>query len=384
VRVIHTSDWHIGRSFERLSLEDDQRAFGAWLAEAVVEHRVDVVVIAGDLFDRAAPSGEAVACFVDLLEDLRRTGVALVAIPGNHDSATRLSLAGAFSQGAELYLETEEVDYPEPFVLERAGLRVGVLAVPFRDPLIARAPRPDAAGRPRTRTHEHVLADALEVGRERLAHLEVDATLCVAHAFVATAEVSDSERHPIGGADVVSASCFDGFSYVALGHLHRPQWIARPSLAYSGSPLPYSFSEAHRKSVRLVEFSTDGTVEVTEIPIPVGRAVVTLTGTLADLLEDPNYERYRDCFVAARLSDAGYLERPLERLQERFPFAVKVGYDRAGIDLSSPEFLAAASDRDPAVVIKAFLGNAESGELDPAVDELVTELLGRSERELDQ
>jgi len=154
-------------------------------------------------------------------------------------------------------------------------------------------------------------------------------SIAVAHAYVSGAGLSDSERTlAIGGADQVDPAVLGGFDYVALGHLHRPQRIGgSDTVAYSGSPLPYSFSEDHPKSVRRIDVVDGRITEVATVPIPVGRAVVTLTGTLEDLLTRPDHERFTGHWVAARLSDDTVQTQPMERLRARFPHAVSLRYD---------------------------------------------------------
>lgn len=332
MRILHTSDWHIGRRFERESLEDDQRAFLAWLAEVVAAERVDLVLVAGDVYDRSQPAEEAVALLDAGLDALRAAGAQVVLVPGNHDSARRLGFGAGRQALGGVHVFADDQHPPVPWVFARGDERVAVVAVPFLDPYGVPAPRPAPDGTPRARTHEHVLADALEAGRARLDPDDPVPTLCVAHAYVSGAEESDSERSlSVGGTDRVDASVLAGFDYVALGHLHRPQRIGGDdALAYSGSPLPYSFSEDHPKSVRLLEFDRHGLIDVRTLPVPVGRPVVTLTGTLDELLTDAAHDRWLGHWVAARLTDTTVRTQPMERLRARFPHAVSLRYVPAG------------------------------------------------------
>jgi exonuclease SbcD len=171
--------------------------------------------------------------------------------------------------------------------------------------------------------------DAIAAGRAQLEGLGSVPTIAVAHAFVTGSTVSDSERLlAVGGADAVNPEIFDGFTYVALGHLHRPQLIGgRVDVAYSGSPLPYSFSEDHPKSIRLLEMSSGGLESLEELPIPVGRPVCTLTGTLTDLLNNAAHHQYRNHWVAVKLTDDIAQAQPMDRLRACFPHIVSVRYD---------------------------------------------------------
>ncbi len=328
MRIIHTSDWHLGRRFERESLEDDQRAFLGWLTTLVEERQVDLVVVAGDVYDRSLPAEDAVTLLDRGLDGLRAAGAEVVLIPGNHDSARRLGFGAGRQALGGVHVFADDRHPPVPHVFAAGDERVALVAVPFLDPHVAPgATSDDTALRPAT--HQSVLAAALDAGREGLGALDRIPSIAVVHAFVSGAGLSDSERTlAIGGADQVDPAVLDGFDYVALGHLHRPQRIGgSEAVAYSGSPLPYSFSEAHPKSVRLLEVDGGRLAGVTTVPVPVGRKVVTLTGPLEGLLTDPAHERYTDHWVAARLTDDTVQTQPMERLRARFPHAASLRYD---------------------------------------------------------
>ncbi len=332
MRILHTSDWHIGRRFERESLEADQRAFLHWLADVVAGERVDLVLVAGDVYDRSQPAEDAVALLDEGLDGLRATGAQVALIPGNHDSARRLGFGAGRQALGGVHVFADDQRPPVPWVFAIRDERVAILAVPFLDPYGVPAPRQAPDGSPRSRTHEHVLVDAVESGRGLLDPDDPVPTICVAHAYVSGAEESDSERSlSVGGTDRVDPSVLAGFDYVALGHLHRPQRIGGDdAFAYSGSPLPYSFSEDQPKSVRLLEFDARGLTGVRTLPVPVGRPVVTITGTLDELLTDASHDRWLGHWVAARLTDETVRTQPMERLRERFPHAVNLRYVPSG------------------------------------------------------
>ncbi len=328
MRILHTSDWHLGRRFEQEPLEGDQRAALEWLAGLVAGEGVDLVVVAGDVYDRALPAEEAVTLLDDALDALTGRGATVVLVPGNHDSARRLGFGARRQALGGVHVFAGAGDAPEPWVFQAGGERVAVVAVPYLDPLTAPVPAPDADGSPRARTHQHVLEDALAARRAGLVGLGSVPVVAVAHAFVAGGTTSGSEKLlAVGGADAVDPGVFVGFDYVALGHLHRPQVVGGDDrVAYSGSLLPYSFSEDHAKSVRLVDLSGGAVVDVVEVPVPVGRPVVTLEGRLDELLGDGGYEPFVGHWVAARLTDDTVQVQPMERLRRRFPHAVSVRY----------------------------------------------------------
>jgi DNA repair protein SbcD/Mre11 len=368
VRILHTSDWHIGRRFEHESLEADQRAFLDWLAAQVGELAVDLVIVAGDVYDRSMPAEDAVALLDHGLEAVRSAGATVAVISGNHDSARRLGFGARRQALGGVHVFADDRNPPAPWIFRAGGEEVAVVAVPYLDPLTVPAPLPADDGIVRPRTHEHVLADALCAGRAALGAFGSVPSVAVAHATVAGASTSESERTlAIGGADAVGAGLFEGFDYVALGHLHRPQVVAGSDrIAYSGSPLPYSFSETGPKSVRLVEVGGAVVSSVREVPVPVGRPVTTLEATLDRLLSDPGYDRFLDHWVAACLTDQATQVQPLERLRRRFPHAVSVRYARprqawAGAG-AAPVALAGRSTEEVVVDFLAELwGNPPEG-----------------------
>ncbi|HVC14919.1 MAG TPA: exonuclease SbcCD subunit D [Acidimicrobiales bacterium] len=390
MRLLHTSDWHIGRRFEREPLDDDQRAFLSWLSTQVEELGVDLVVVAGDVYDRSLPAEEAVALLDEGLERLRAAGATVAMIPGNHDSAKRLGFGARRQALGGVHVFADEVGAPEPWLFESGGEAVAVVAVPYLDPLVAPAPRPAPDGSVRPRTHEHVLRDVVGAGREALERYPGVPSVAVAHAFVAGTSPSDSEKLlAIGGTDLVDASVFGGFDYVALGHLHRPQRVAGDErLAYSGSPLAYSFSESHQKSVRLVEVTGGQVAGVTTLPVPVGRPVATIEGTLESLLGDPAHDHVVEHWIAARLTDDTVQVQALERLRTRFRHAVSVRYaapadaGRPGGPWRGRSAGGSLSARAVGDTVLAFLGEVAGRPPDPWVRALVDEALAASAPEL--
>lgn len=326
MRVLHTSDWHIGRKFERESLEADQQQFLQWLAITVQEQRIDLVVIAGDIYDRSMPSEDAVELLDEGLELLRAAKVTVALISGNHDSATRIGFGARRQAAGGVHVFSKTQSSPEPWLFTKDDEKLIVLGIPFLDPYAVPAPRPNEKGEIRARTHENVLADAIADGREAIAELGALPTLVMAHTFVRGSTSSESEKQlSIGGSDAVPSNLFDGFDYVALGHLHRPQKIdGKDCIAYSGSPLPYSYSEDHEKSVRIVTFENGTLTSVEIVSIPVGRPVITLTDTLENLLSSSEYDRYEDHWIAVRLTDAVPQVQPMDRLRIRFPFVTTI------------------------------------------------------------
>jgi DNA repair protein SbcD/Mre11 len=360
MKIIHTSDWHIGRTFEHESLEGFQRDFLRWLAGRVADHRVDLVVVAGDLYDRSVPSVEAVDLLDRGIDGLRAAGAQVALISGNHDSAARLGFGARRQALGGVHVFTDDMLAPTPQLLTIGGEEIVLLPVPFLDPPTVGLPAPGPDGRARARTHGHVLADAFDAGRDALSDYPGVPTVAVAHAFVQGGTPSDSEKQlTIGGADVVDASVFRGFDYVALGHLHRPQVVGGDDrVAYSGSPLPYSFSEIAPKSVRLLVTGDAGIESVENLPVPVGRPATTVTGSLSELLESPAFDGLDDHWIRAELTDEVVKVMPKESLRRRFPHIVTLHYvNRRGGPATGAVLAGRREVRDPGEVARAFVAD---------------------------
>ena len=270
MRFLHTSDWHLGRSLHRADLREAQAAFLDHLVQTARSERVDAVLVAGDVYDRAIPPLDAVALCEDALARLRAAGARVILISGNHDSARRLGVNAALIDPSGVHLRTRQAALADPVILDDEHGEVAVYGVPYLEPALGPGePGADAGGG--TRSHANVLRDALGLIRADAAVRGADRTVVLAHAWVANGrddaeraesarrQASDSERDiAVGGIGYVPAALFDGFSYAALGHLHGRQVLA-DHLRYCGSPLPYSFSERdHAKGSWLAEVGAGG------------------------------------------------------------------------------------------------------------------------------
>ncbi|MBJ6612232.1 MULTISPECIES: exonuclease SbcCD subunit D [unclassified Streptomyces] len=324
MRFLHTSDWHLGRSFHRAGMLGAQAEFIGHLVSTVREREVDAVVVSGDVYDRAVPPLSAVELFDDALHRLAGLGVPTVMISGNHDSARRLGVGAGLMGRAGIHLRTEPSACGTPVLLPDAHGDVAFYGLPYLEPALVR----DEFGVDRT-GHETVLAAAMERVRADLAARPAGTrSVVLAHAFVTGGEPSDSERDiAVGGVASVPAAVFEGVDYVALGHLHGCQTLT-DRVRYSGSPLPYSFSEAgHRKSMWLVDLAADGSVTAERVDCPVPRPLARIRGTLEDLLADPALVPHEEAWVEATLTDPVRPADPMARLAERFPHTLALVFD---------------------------------------------------------
>jgi len=353
MRLLHTSDWHLGRSFHGASLLDEQAEALDRIVELARDGAVDLVVIAGDLYDRAIPPAEAVSLFTHTLARLRSAGIAVVAIAGNHDSHVRVSVYDQLLTDLGVTIRGAVTRAAEPVLVQPGGggAPVAVYPLPYLEPmvdgprlltrLVEEGAEPEAAGAseppPSRFSHEATTRLALARIRRDLSSRPGTRSVLVAHTFVAGGLGSDSERElSVGQVDRVSVETFAGFDYVALGHLHGSQQLDGPRLAYSGTPLPYSFSEErHHKSVRIVDLAADGSPSVEVVPLGVGRPLKTLEGTLASLCSDPAFEAARQARVRAILTDEALPLQAMARLRERFPHAVELRHQPPAVERSS-------------------------------------------------
>lgn len=386
MRLLHTSDWHLGRGLHGIDLHDAQQGMLRQVVAAVGAHDVDALLVSGDVFDRAVPPVTSVRLWATALRELSSL-VPVIVIPGNHDSATRLGV------GADLYREgvhivTEPSSVGTPVELRDAHGSVLVYPIPFLDPDMTRHAL-GTGGEALDRSHEAVMSAAMNRVRGDLARRRsVDPatrSVVMAHAFVTAgaetatetategvaqgvAERSDSERDlRVGGVDSVPSAVFSGVDYVALGHLHGAQRVLADNVRYSGSPLRYSFSEIHqRKQLLLVDLDADGLAEVTSVPVDQPRAMAIIEGTLDEVLTSDAFEQHTGAWVQVSVTDAARPRELLARVRERFPDALVIRH----VPTSGPlvERVAAPGDvpTSPSEVAEAFVRYVTGGDISPA------------------
>ncbi|MFJ5800861.1 exonuclease SbcCD subunit D [Streptomyces decoyicus] len=377
MRFLHTSDWHLGRSFHRVSLLSAQRAFLDHLVETVRAREIDAVLVAGDIYDRAVPPLAAVELFDDALHRLAGLGVPTVMISGNHDSARRLGVGSGLMEQAGIHLRTDPAGCGTPVLLADAHGPVALYGLPYLEPAMVR----DTLGARRA-DHAEVLGAAMDRVRADLADRPAGTrSVVLAHAFVTGGAVSDSERDiTVGGVASVPVAVFDGVDYVALGHLHGCQTLTE-RVRYSGSPLAYSFSEAgHRKSSWIVDLDADGAVHAERVDCPVPRPLARIRGPLEQLLDDPEPGRHEESWVEATLTDTARPHEPMARLARRFPHIVSLVFDPdEGPTRSPASYAQRLRGRSDQEIAEDFVEHVRSGraadeqerdELRSAIDEV--------------
>lgn len=372
MKLLHTSDWHLGRSLHGIGLTDAQDEFLAALVRVVVDRAVDCVVVSGDVFDRAIPPIEALRSYERALGELAQHATVVV-VAGNHDSATRLGFAGSLLRPG-IHVRTDPVTVGEPVVLADEHGDVLIYPVPYLDPDHCRHFLADGDD-PLPRSHQEVMAAAMrriaaDLSRRRTENADPVRSVVVAHAFVAGGAPSESERDiQVGGVACVDPSLFADHDYVALGHLHRQQFVSgsgRGVLAYAGSPLRYSFDEAgDHKSVTIAVLSAAGVDSVSQVEVPQPRAMTTLTDCFDALLQPEVIKLHRDSWLRIQVTDPARPERLFERIRERYPHALSIRH-QPGTRAAPMGPVAAVAGASPIQVASQFVADVTNSAPDAA------------------
>jgi exonuclease SbcD len=326
MRLLHTSDWHLGRSFHGEDLLTAQATYVDHLIETVEAEQVDVVVVSGDVYDRALPPVDAVALADETFHRLAASRARVVVTSGNHDSARRLGFNSRLVDLAGIHVRTDPDGVAEPVVIDDEHGPVAFYGLPFLEPDVL--VRRWGLG---ARSHQAALGEAMRRVRADLDSRPGARSVVLAHAFVTGGVASDSERDiSVGGVSQVAVGLFDGIDYTALGHLHGRATLG-DSVRYSGSPIAYSFSEAgHLKGSWLVDLGRRGVASTTFVEAPVPRALARLEGTLESLLVDPALASAETAWVQATLTDPTRPAAAMDRLRARFPHALALRFAPAG------------------------------------------------------
>lgn len=355
MRFIHTSDWHLGRSFHQVGLLDAQAGCLDHLVETVRGEGVDAVLVSGDVYDRALPSPDTVTLLSETVTRIIDAGAVVVLSSGNHDSAIRLGFASELLSRAGLHIRSAVASVGVPVLV--GG--VAVHALPYLEPSTTAGPLGSVE-----RTHAGVLRAAMERVETDLAR-RAGPSVVMAHAFVTGGATSESERDiAVGGVSAVHPDVFAAADYVALGHLHGAQQLGE-RVHYSGSPVAMSFSEhRHTKGSWLVELGerAGSAPRTAFVEAPVERALRLLRGTLDDLLGDPGLAGAETAYCQVTLTDAVRPLGAMDRLRRRFPHTLVLQFDPQGAVTSMSTYAAALGRRtDDLDVCCDFLGHVRGG-----------------------
>lgn len=351
MRILHTSDWHLGRQFHGLSLEQDHDHVLGQIVSMIEDHGPEVVIVAGDIFDRANPPQSAIKRLSEFLTMVRaNSDAAIVLIAGNHDSAAQIGALGVLANDGEAIVRGPLDDDERPLIISDAHGPVAISALPFAFEYAARVCFEDDE-----------IACPADVIRAQMASARKYVGdgmrwIVVAHAFVDGAATSESERplvRTVGGIETVSATAFDGAHYVALGHLHRPQSGGKDHIRYSGAPLAFGFDEeGQEKSASLIDLAPDGSVDVTGVPIKPLRQVRSIRGRLLELLAATEVSHD---LVRVVLTDETPQIDPMKRIREFYPNAVQLAYERNERPVAQRLEEQRAAIDDPQTLASTFL-----------------------------
>lgn len=385
MKVLHVSDLHIGKRVNGMSMLDDQRYILRQILDIAEKRQVSVLLIAGDVYDKASPSAEAVTVFDAFLTDAVAAGLRVLAIPGNHDSAERI----AYAQGL---LEKQGVCLPPVYAgeVERVELEdehgpVEFWLLPFLKPGDVRRFFPD----------EEIGDDYSAALRAVLGACAIDQgkrNVVLSHQLVTaygTAPDRADDEIKLGGMDNVDVSVYDAFDYVALGHVHRPQRVGRDTVRYSGSPLKYSFSEArYGKSVALIELGekepgddVGECVSFELIPLVPLHDVREVRGTLADVLAMGTAHDASQDYLHITLSDEHPQLDAMAKIHEVFPNAMMLDYDNVTVLIDRPQtqLTADPDSMDTLDLFSAFYESQVGNPLDNEQRDFARKLIAKVE-----
>ncbi|MFH8248871.1 exonuclease SbcCD subunit D [Microbacterium sp. B2969] len=360
MRILHTSDWHIGRSFHGHATLDALRGVLDVLTAQVREQAVDVVIVAGDVFDSAVPAAACYSLLSDVLRGISDAGAAVVVTSGNHDSAARLGFQSALLRDG-IHVVTDPLTTGTPITIRDAHGPVHFYGIPYLEPGLVRTLWEGIE----LRTQREALAHAMGLVRAELAERPGERSVAISHCFVAGVEATPGVERDIqqGGLDVVALSTFDGPDYVALGHIHGRNRLS-DRVRYAGAPLHYSFGEAEKpRGSWLVDLDADGLSAVEWLDLPVPRRLERIEAPLEELLTDPRFAGAEDAWVSARYTDAAPQRDPMRRLQERFPFCAVVAHVPAiALEPDGSTYAARVrGTRDDHDLVDAFLAHVRNG-----------------------
>lgn len=322
MKFIHLSDLHLGKRVNEFSMIEDQDYILKKILEVIDEEKPDSVIIAGDVYDKSVPSAEAVALFDSFLVSLAERNIQVFVISGNHDSAERIAFGSRLMDASGIHLSPVYSGEVSPIEMSDDYGRVNVYMLPFVKPSNVRAFFPEKEISSYT--------DAVKTAIDRMSVDPSQRNILITHQFVTGAASAGSEELSVGGTDNVAAEVFDGFDYVALGHIHRSQKCGHEYVRYSGTPLKYSFSEAKdQKSVTVVVMKEKGNLEISSVPLKPKHDMVEIRGTYNELMLKSFYENtsYRSDYVHITLTDEDDVPDALAKLRVVYKNIMKLDYD---------------------------------------------------------
>jgi DNA repair protein SbcD/Mre11 len=352
VKIFHTADWHIGKLVQGVYMTEDQRYILHQFIEDIKREKPDVVVIAGDLYDRSVPTAEAVDLLNEILEEIvLKQNTPVLAIAGNHDSPKRLEFGSSMMKATGLHIAGNLQQAFSPVKYSDEHGEVHFHLVPYTEPSLVRHELENEEIRTHNDAMEAIVKKIHEQKDEKARHV------LIGHCFVTpTGEradnTSDSERPlSIGGAEHVSAAHFEEFQYTALGHLHQAHLVKNEKVRYAGSPLKYSISEEnHKKGYLIVELNQEGEVKVEKRLLKAQKDMRTVEGIMEDIEKHPK----NDDYVFVKLLDGTPVISPMERIRAVYPNAMHVERKSTHLQLEENRSEQKRAKMDQQSLFKAF------------------------------
>ncbi len=377
MKFIHTADWHLGRVMYGAHLINDQAYVLEEFVQLARNIQPDVIIISGDIYDRAVPPAEAVELLDDVLSRIiLDLGITIILIAGNHDSPSRLQFGSRLLAGQKLHV-FGSTRYATLMPLSDEHGQVDFYVIPYTEPSAAR----EKFQCETIRDHQTAIAAIIE----SLGFPQGSRSVIVAHAFVSGCLPAESERPlSVGGADMVDAAFFMNFSYAALGHLHRPQTAGADHIRYPGSLLKYSFSEVdHSKGVTFVEMDANGFCHVEQFNLSPRRDVRKIGGFLNDLIRNPNRDKNLEDYLMVTLLDSGAILDAMGKLRQVYPNVLHIERPCLSPDISTrrPADHRKLNDIDLFAAFFSQVTGVDLTEAERAGYEAVIEELRRRERE---
>ena len=321
MKLMHLSDLHLGKLVNGFSMLEDQKYILAQILDMAREEKPDGVLIAGDVYDKRVPAAEAVGVLDGFLTDLAQIAPVFL-ISGNHDSAERLAFGGRLMTAAGVYVSPVYDGTVRTVELADEFGPVRVHLLPFLKPVQVRRFFPE--------TEVANYTDAVRTALSPIDRADGARHVLVTHQLVTGAALCDSEELSIGGSENVDPEVFEGFDYVALGHLHGPQRAGGDHIRYCGTPLKYSFSEEkHHKSVTMVTLGEKGSVQIDTLPLKPLRDLKVIRGTYQELMARSYYQNtdLSESYLHIILTDEEDVPEALGRMRQVYPYIMKLTYD---------------------------------------------------------
>ena len=342
MKFFHLSDLHLGKRVNEFSMLEDQWDILQKIVVFAKEHKPDAVLIAGDVYDKSMPIVEAVQLLDRFLVWLNELGITVFIVSGNHDNAERVAFGAELLKNSSVHIVQSYNGKIAPVTLSDGYGDINIWMLPYLKPSLIRRHFPDRD----VNTYSDAISAALSN-----ANLDISArNVLIAHQFVTGAITSESEEISVGGSENVDGSVFDGFDYVALGHIHRPQQICRETLRYCGTPLKYSFSEAsHTKSVTVVDMDGKGEIKITELPLVPLRDMREVRGTYNEIMNRNSYRGTNtEDYIHIVLTDEQDEPDAISKLRNVYPNLMRLEYDnRRTQAASSFETVASTEKKTP-------------------------------------